>query len=228
MDSDEFIFAAVWPRELSRLRRELRCARGDADRALVDRAIALYECFFRARSTAARSDPVRAYAAPWATALERAAHWVAGWRPNALIHLLYSESSLRFESQLPDLLLGVHSGDLGDLSSAQLARIDELQRRTMREEVEISAEMAAVQEGLAEPFPRSDAELEGKVGELRRVMERADELRLRTLREVVGMLEPMQAVDLLVAAADLEIGLREFGLWQDGSRVGARGGERVG
>ncbi|XP_064948050.1 protein DOG1-like 2 [Musa acuminata AAA Group] len=223
MDSDEFIFVAVWPRELSRLRRDLRCARGDADRALVDRAIALYECFFRARSTAARSDPVRAYAAPWATALERAAHWVAGWRPNALIHLLYSESSLRFESQLPDLLLGVHSGDLGDLSSAQLGRIDELQRRTIRGELEISAEMAAVQEGLAEPFPRSDAELEGKVGELTRVMERADELRLRTLREVVDILEPVQAVDLLVAAADLEIGLREFGLSQDGSRVGPQG-----
>ncbi|WOK97901.1 transcription factor HBP-1b(c1)-like [Canna indica] len=216
MDSYQSVFTAVWPRQLRRLRRELRSGRADADRALVNRALALYESFFLARSAAARTDPVRAFAAPWATALERAAHWVAGWRPNALIHLLYSESSLRFESQLQNLLLGVHSGDLGDLSAAQLARINELQERTVREEVEIAAEMAAVQEGLAEPFPRSDAELEAKVGKLGRVLRRADELRLRTLREVVEILEPVQAVDLLVAAADLEIGMREIGLEHDG------------
>ncbi|KAG6480470.1 protein ZW2-like [Zingiber officinale] len=219
MNSNESIFTAVWPRQLRRLRRELRLGRASADRALIDRAVLQYESFFVARSAVARADPVLAFAAPWATALERAAHWVAGWRPNSLIHLLYSESSLRFESQLADILMGVHSGDLGDLSAAQLARIDELQRRTVREEVEIGAEMASVQEGVAEPFPLSDAEMEEKVAALGRVIGRADELRLRTLRELLSILEPLQAVDLLVAAADLEIGMREIGLEHDGERV---------
>lgn len=47
---------------------------------------------------------------------------------------------------------------------------------------------------------------------------RADALRLRTVKRAVEILEPAQAAELLVAAADMEIGFREFGLKYSSAR----------
>jgi hypothetical protein len=51
------------------------------------------------------------------------------------------------------------------------------------------------------------------------VLDRADALRLRTVKRAVEILEPAQAVQLLVAAADMEIRFREFGLVYGSGRV---------
>ncbi|KAM0886107.1 hypothetical protein ACQ4PT_029884 [Festuca glaucescens] len=137
------------PRGLRSLRRDLRSARWDDDPAQLSKLVNGFVSHFSDYCAArAETDPVWTLAAPWATPVERgAAYWLAGWRPTTLVHILYTESSRRFEAQLPDLLLGVRSGNLGDLSPSQLAQIDELQRRTVAEEDELSREMAAVQEG---------------------------------------------------------------------------------
>jgi len=110
----------LWFRGLRSLRRDLSSARWSDDpaqlEALVGRFVAHLESYCAAR---AEQDPVWTLSAPWASPAERgAAYWLAGWRPTTLVHLLYTESGRRFEAQLPDLLLGVRSGNLGDLSPA--------------------------------------------------------------------------------------------------------------
>jgi hypothetical protein len=177
----------------------------------VGRFVAHLESYCAAR---AELDPVWTLSAPWATPPERgAAYWLAGWRPTTLVHLLYTESGRRFEAQLPDLLLGVRSGNLGDLSPAQLVRVDDLQRRAVAEEDALSREMARVQEGHGVvAAPENEVDVAAVVGRVRVVLGRADALRLRTVRTAVELLEPAQAAELLVAAADMEIGFREFGL----------------
>jgi hypothetical protein len=205
----------LWIRGLRSLRRELRSARWSDDpaqiSALVGRFVAHLESYCAAR---AELDPVWTLSAPWATPPERgAAYWLAGWRPTTLVHLLYTESGRRFEAQLPDLLLGVRSGNLGDLSPAQLVRVDDLQRRAVAEEDALSREMARVQEGHGVvAAPENEVDVAAVVGRVRVVLGRADALRLRTVRTAVELLEPAQAAELLVAAADMEIGFREFGL----------------
>ena len=213
----------LWFRGLRSLRRDLSSARWSDDpaqlEALVGRFVAHLESYCAAR---AELDPVWTLSAPWASPAERgAAYWLAGWRPTTLVHLLYTESGRRFEAQLPDLLLGVRSGNLGDLSPAQLAQVDELQRRTVAEEDALSREMAEVQEGrgvVVAPAPPGggggelELDVRGLVRRVRSVLDRPDALRLRTMKRAVEILQPAQAAELLVAAADMEIGFREFGL----------------
>ncbi|KAJ1264052.1 hypothetical protein BS78_09G233200 [Paspalum vaginatum] len=215
----------LWFRGLRSLRRDLRSARWSDDpaqlAALVGRFVAHLESYCAAR---AELDPVWTLSAPWASPAEvGAAYWLAGWRPATLVHLLYTESGRRFEAQLPDLLLGVRSGNLGDLSPAQLARIDGLQRRTVAEEDALSREMAQVQEGhgvVAASASGGELDVAGLVRRVRAVLDRADALRLRTMKQAVEILEPAQAAELLVAAADMEIGFREFGLKHGSGRDG--------
>lgn len=66
--------------------------------------------------------------------------WIGGWRPSAGFHLLYSKSGPQLEEQLDSLIEGWGKGDLGDLSSSQLRQVDELQRRTIREERDFGAD----------------------------------------------------------------------------------------
>ncbi|KAJ6841737.1 protein DOG1-like 2 [Iris pallida] len=225
-----------WIQNQRKLRDDLSTAR-TADfadqtrlRSLVSRAVDLYDSHYRARSQLSRSDPIAALLPASSTPLEGAAHWISGWRPNVLIHLLYTESGLRFESHLQNFLIGSRSGDIGDISPAQLAATDELQRRTVRREIEIDEELGEVQAGPWgwDPFPPSDSDLDGRLERVVRVVVRADELRMRTLRAVVGILEPLQAVDLLVAAADFEVGISGLGaeLHQDpiGSTISDQAG----
>jgi hypothetical protein len=216
----------LWFRGLRSLRRDLRAARWTDDPAqlskLVDGFVSHFSSYCAART---ELDPVWTLSAPWATPVERgAAYWLAGWRPTTLVHILYTESGRRFEAQLPDLLLGVRSGNLGDLNPAQLAQIDELQRRTVAEEDELSREMAAVQEGQVAVGDNGELDVDGLVARVGAVLAGADALRLRTMKRAVEILEPAQAAELLVAAADMEIGFREFGLKHDSAGAGAGSG----
>ncbi|CAN1335575.1 Protein DOG1-like 2 [Linum perenne] len=135
------------------------------------------------------------FTAPWASSLERSLHWIAGWRPTTLFHLVYTESSILFESHIVDILKGMKTGDLGDLSPAQFRRVSELQCDTVKEENSITDELSEWQDGASEL---------------------ADDLRLKTVRRVVELLTPQQAVEFLIAAAELQFGVRRWGQDQDG------------
>ncbi|XP_055960806.1 protein DOG1-like 4 [Mercurialis annua] len=86
---------------------------------LVDKLMSHYAEYYRVKSVAAERDVLTVFTAPWASWLERSLHWIAGWRPTTLFHLVYTESSILFESHIVDILRGLRTGDLGDLSPTQ-------------------------------------------------------------------------------------------------------------
>lgn len=191
-------------------------------RDLVDQVVTHYEDYFQAKASLARSDVLALFAAPWASSLERALYWVVGFRPTTIFHLVYTESSIRFEARVGDILRGRHTGDLGELSPAQLARVSELQCLTVKEENEIGDELGAWQAAVA----GAEAQWAGLCGagpdgiealleRLAPVVEKADDLRMRTIRRVVELLTPQQATEFLISAAELQFGIQGWGLHHD-------------
>lgn len=112
-----------------------------------------------------------------------------------------------FDARLDDILRGNHRGDLVDVSKAQLTRIGALQEETVRREKSISVEMGRWQESIGDPL----VDLEEKVKEVELIIGKADELRMKTLMLLVASLNPIQAPEFLVAAAELQIGIHEWG-----------------
>ncbi|KAF3651473.1 Plant-specific transcription factor YABBY family protein isoform 1 [Capsicum annuum] len=122
---------------------------------LVQKVISHYHEFYRVKSLAAKNDILTIFAAPWATSLERSLHWIAGWRPTTAYHLIYTESSILFESHIIEILLGLRYRDLGDLSPGQLARVSELQCEVVQEENAITDELSNWQARGPHPSPFS-------------------------------------------------------------------------
>ncbi|KAL8459485.1 hypothetical protein ACS0TY_036825 [Phlomoides rotata] len=201
---------------------------------LVDRVIAHYEKYFSIKSEWVKTDVLLLLSPPWNSPLEDAFLWVGGWRPTTAFHLLYSKSSIQFEASFSDLLKGKEIGDLGDLSPEQVSLIDKLQRRTIKEEREITEKLAKQQGRVAD---REMVELSHKVSELTRVegesnggddggvdsvlktkeegfvmvLKRADDLRLGTLKGIVGILSAIQTVHFLIAAEELLRKMHDWG-----------------
>ncbi|KAJ1378886.1 hypothetical protein SESBI_47367 [Sesbania bispinosa] len=98
---------------------------------LVNKVMSHHEDYFHAKSVATEKDPLHVLASPWVTTMERSLYWITGWRPTTAFHLIYTESSHLFESHIIDILRGLHTGDLGDLSPVQFQRVSELQCETV-------------------------------------------------------------------------------------------------
>lgn len=201
-------------------------------RPLVQRVIRHYEHYYRAKSRWAKNDVVSMFNPSWRSSLEDAFLWIGGWRPTMAFHLLYSKSGLQLEARLDDLIRGICTGDLGDLGSGQVENLDRLQRETVREEKEITEELAKRQEAVADKSMvelthemmrdgavdeggRVEATLAPKEEAMLVVLQRADELRLRTLKAVINVLTPVQAVHFLIAAAALHLRVHEWGKKRD-------------
>ncbi|KAG8386433.1 hypothetical protein BUALT_Bualt03G0148200 [Buddleja alternifolia] len=177
-------------------------ADGDQIHQLVQKTTSHYADYYRAKAAAAKHDVLIFFSAPWTTPLERSLHWIGGWRPTTAFHLIYTESSILFESHVVDILRGFHTGDLGDLSPAQFRRVSELQCET-----DDAIDLVGV-------YGDVDRRLERLAG----ILEKADGLRLRTINNVVELLTPQQAAEFLVAAAELHFGIRGWGIEQDRQR----------
>ncbi|KAL6999636.1 hypothetical protein U1Q18_000795 [Sarracenia purpurea var. burkii] len=147
-------FYETWFNQLRRLVDEL--AHGPTPRAnttsdddhhnlgqLVEKLMAHYAEYYRVKSTAVKHDVLAVFSSPWSTSLERSLHWIGGWRPTTAFHLLYTQSSILFESQIADILRGVRTGDLADLSPDQFRCVSDLQCDTVGHE-------NAISDGLAE------------------------------------------------------------------------------
>lgn len=208
-------------------------------RPLIDKVVDHYNDFYQAKSDGAKVDVILMFSPTWLTSLEDALLWIAGWRPTTAIQLLYSKLGLQLEAKLTDLFPDFNSVNLGGLSSSQINRIDELKRRTIREERIISEKMATLQESAADTpkvdlsntiseMMRKDNEdgrresdrkveslMEPKKDELEKVLLMADGLRMKTLKAVVEILTPIQAVYFLIAAAELHLRLHDWGLKKD-------------
>ncbi|KAL3503108.1 hypothetical protein ACH5RR_037557 [Cinchona calisaya] len=186
---------------------------------LVQKTLSHYAEFHRVKSLVAKQDILSVFSAPWATTLERSLHWIAGWRPTTAFHLIYTEASIRFESQLVDILRGLSNGDLGDLSPAQFRRVSELQCETVRKENAITDELSQWQDGASDFLGMLRDADHKKMELLVRVVEKADHLRQETIETLVELLTLRQAAEFLIAAAHLEFGVRGWGVTYDRQRL---------
>ncbi|XP_008806140.1 protein DOG1-like 4 [Phoenix dactylifera] len=193
-------------------------------RSLVEMVLGHYEYYYRAKLASARRDVLTIFSTAWASSTEKLFLWAGGWRPSAAFQLLYSELGRRIERCLVQGVLRVQ--DLTRLSALQLEQVDRLQRKTIKTERKISEEEAKAQELVAWPqmveisheITESGREVaameEGLVGAkeaMKRVLERADQLRMETIKGVVGILRPRQAVQFLAAAGKLLLRVHRFG-----------------
>ncbi|KZV45029.1 hypothetical protein F511_20102 [Dorcoceras hygrometricum] len=242
VEQSQYLEKLVSATEENQQRREQGVSQQELDATilipLLERVIQHYEHYYRAKSRWAKNDVLVMFNPSWTSSLEDAFLWIGGWRPSMAFHLLYSKSGLQLEARIVDVLTGISTGDLGDLSPDQLAKVDELQKGTIREEKELSEKMAKKQEAVAD---KSMVELSHAATEMMRegtaadermveaalgqkeeglveVLRKADDLRLNTLRKVVGFLSPIQAVYFLIAAAELHLRFHEWGAKRD-SRI---------
>ncbi|KAK4714666.1 hypothetical protein R3W88_020573 [Solanum pinnatisectum] len=218
-------FYETWFDQLKKIVRQLsqvpRPATSDQHRELhqqlVQKVVShIYE-YYRVKSLAANNDILSVYSAPWSTSLERSLHWIAGWRPTTAFHLIYTESSILFESHIIDILRGLRYGDLGDLSPDQLARVSELQCEAVREENSITDEFNDWQDSASEILGLM-GDIEGKMEKLVEILEKADKLRMKTIENLVELLTPQQALEFLIASAHLQFGIRRWGINHDRQR----------
>ncbi|KAF5751739.1 transcription factor TGA1-like [Tripterygium wilfordii] len=178
-------------------------------RPLVQRVVGHYEYYYRSKSRWAKSDVLVMLSPSWRSSLEEAFSWIGGWRPSMAFHLLYSKSGLQLEPKLGDLIRGMSSGDLGDLSASQMTQVNELQRKTIKEEKDITEKFAKHQETVADTSMvelshvvsemmmndgdvsheleegRVESTLTPKEEGLEEILHKADDLRLRTLKGYV-------------------------------------------
>uniref|UniRef100_A0A0A0L3Q0 DOG1 domain-containing protein n=1 Tax=Cucumis sativus TaxID=3659 RepID=A0A0A0L3Q0_CUCSA len=213
--------------------------------ALMKRVMEHYEHYYKVKSRWVEKDTLGILSPSWISSFEDAFLWLGGWRPTMAFHLLYSKSGLQLEGRLLDLIHGLSTGDLADLSSHQVIKIDTLQRGVVKQEKEITEKMAKYQETIADPSMvelshmatkfkmgtsggggQNDGELNMVEEELKlalatkecglkEVVKMADELRLETLKQIIGILTLTQRVHFLIAAAELHLRIHEWGLKRD-------------
>ncbi|XP_022142363.1 protein DOG1-like 3 [Momordica charantia] len=143
------------------------------------------------------------------------------------IRLVYSVTGLDLEARLVEFLEGRRSvEEVRDVSPQQLEELNRLQMETVKEEERLTSELARVQEEIAEQTvvgiamrakeAAAEEELERALekqvdGEMLRIMEAADKLRMRTLNHLTEILRPLQAVMFLASSKRLHLCVRQWG-----------------
>lgn len=214
-------------RDLSELLQALTLTpQNDAELTkLAQKAIEHFESYISQRSSLSRNDVVSFFSPSWCTPWENSLFWIAGCRPSAFIRLIYALDGADIESKLSEILRGKTPGDIGDLSARQMRAVDELQRRTIREEERLTARLAGLQEDMADQpivaiakgidrIGEMSGEIEKVLNEHERsmaeVLEEADKLRLNTLKEILEILRPVQGVDFLAMSKKLHLCVHEW------------------
>ncbi|XP_042031111.1 protein DELAY OF GERMINATION 1-like [Salvia splendens] len=180
--------AATSPQELEHLR---------------DKCTKHFKEYAERRAAMARQDAPCLLSPPWCSAFENAFMWVGGCRPSLFIRLIYCVCGSELDGS-----------NLAVLSARQLEMISALQCKTVKEEDKFSTRIASLKaheeiadEPLATMAKKSVGEVEAAMAAheaaMAEVICEADKLRMETLKEVMGILSPLQAVDLLIAAKQL-------------------------
>ncbi|KAJ4776755.1 transcription factor-like protein [Rhynchospora pubera] len=195
---------------------------------LVERVVAHYENYYMTKSLCSQRDVTLMFSPTWTSSTENLFMWAGGWRPSTAFHLLYSKSSIQLEAQQDEILKGLCTADLSNLSAVQLQAVYDLHRSTINTERAISEKLAVVQKELAakEMVEVAGAVGEGMEGEMEKkrecafsVLQQADQLRIDTIKGIVGKLEFFQAVHFLIAAAELHLAVHEYGKAKDDATV---------
>ncbi|KAF0919908.1 hypothetical protein E2562_032320 [Oryza meyeriana var. granulata] len=126
-------------------------------RAAVERCIRGYAEYVTSRRTLAREDGAALLAPPWCTSFENSVLWLGGCRPSLTIRLLYSLSGEGLEEHIEEFISSAR-GALGDargmgllgITARQLELVNDLHRRTLRDENALSDRLATLQEDIAD------------------------------------------------------------------------------
>lgn len=157
---------------------------------------------------------------------EIACMWMGRWRPTSAVVLVYSTMGL---DQVGAAKVCNRNAVWGEnLNEQQLSGLGALQELAYKVESDISKELAGLQMLLVEQnvvravlvgesksdepkgMPDFDKQMDARLGELQRLLGKADELRLHTLRELLDLLTPSQGASCLVAAFELVFSLRSL------------------
>ncbi|KAF7845342.1 protein DOG1-like 4 [Senna tora] len=189
----------------------------DERRDLISRVLSHYEQYFAEKSKIAHRDILLVFSPPWFSSLERSFLWIAGFKPTMMIQLAIQA--------LDD-----------DLSEDQRQRLSEFSQETKMEERALNDELAKIHESVAAPPLVEAARSHGRLclsesviaeesggGEVRRALKialenlvgNADTLRIDTALKVMKILKPYQAVNALIAVAELQIKIRTSGTEND-------------
>uniref|UniRef100_A0A5B7BYH6 Putative transcription factor HBP-1b(C38)-like isoform X1 n=1 Tax=Davidia involucrata TaxID=16924 RepID=A0A5B7BYH6_DAVIN len=197
---------------------------------LTEKSIKHFQEYLDNRALLAQHDAPSFLSPSWCTTFENSFLWIGGCRPSLSIRLVYSLSGSELEANLTEFLQGERTGNLGEISAHQLNLINSLHCKTIREEDKLSTRMASLQEDIADEPLVMIAKNSSQVGEssvdvyraldthalaLASILVDADKLRLSTLKELMDILTPLQAVDLLAASKKLHLSMHEWGKRRD-------------
>ncbi|CAI9263652.1 unnamed protein product [Lactuca saligna] len=199
---------------LDELRSNLRTSDHSSDdehlRDLIARVLSHYQQYYEEKSRISNHDVSLVFSPPWFSSFERSFFWIAGFKPVLTFRIVGST--------------------VGDMSPAQVERMERLKAETKADERELDNELARIQESVAAPpiveiarrggNPLVDGEydeMESVIETLRAQMEvvvaNADMLRTRTAEKVVEILTPVQNLRFLAAVTELQLKIRMCG-WQ--------------
>ncbi|KAG6397854.1 hypothetical protein SASPL_139304 [Salvia splendens] len=196
---------------------------------LRDKCVAHFGEYAERRAAMARQNPPCFLSPPWCSALQNAfisrEYHVVPQHLTCLV--LRSFTLFNFIAHIhPDSSvdgnIGERMGNLADLTARQLVLINALHCKTVKEEDKFSTRITSLQEEIAdEPLATMAKQSVGEVeramamvaheAAMAEVLLAADRLRMETLKEVMGILTPLQAVDLLIAGKKLHISMHCWG-----------------
>ncbi|KAK4387141.1 protein DOG1-like 3 [Sesamum angolense] len=196
---------------------------------LSDKSFKRFEEYHERRALLAKQDAPLLLSPAWCAPFENAFFWIGGSRPSLYVRIIYLVCGSEVDgSQLAELFQNKRKGSLLEISAQQIDMIDTLHCKTIREEQKMSARMESLQEEIAdEPLAVMDQQVgDSSLQDLDRTMDThylslasiltdADQLRLSTLKELIGLLTPLQAVELLFAIKKLYLSMHEWGKRDD-------------
>ncbi|KAL1224783.1 Protein DOG1-like 3 [Cardamine amara subsp. amara] len=199
---------------------------------LVGKIVNDFQVYVEKRSELSHRCCAAYFAPSWHSPLENSLLWMGGCRPSSFIRLIYALCGSKAEAQLSKYLLNIddenfdidHDGSMSDLTATQLAKINELQMKVVKEEDKISKESANLQDDVSDiPIAAyaTDVAVEAdvEVGDvldkheerMAVVLVEADKLRFETLRKILEVVTPVQAAEFLLAGKKLRMSLQEWG-----------------
>ncbi|KAM5560455.1 protein RESPONSE TO ABA AND SALT 1-like [Rosa sericea] len=189
-------------------------------RDLVSRVLLHYQQYYEEKSRIAQRDVFLVFSPTWFTSLERALLWIAGFKPGLAFRLV--------------------SDSVPDLSEEQRVRMTRLMEETRVEERALDDKLAKIHESVAAPplvdvARRHARYLNGEIAEepaatrslksaLEGVLANANLLRTTVATKLVEMLSGAQAVRFLVAVAQFQLKIRNWGLERDAAEKQRRSG----
>ncbi|XP_049368522.1 protein ZW2-like [Solanum verrucosum] len=185
-------------------------------RNLISRILAHYQEYYEEKSRMSHINVFYMFSPSWFTPLEKSFLWIAGFKPGLAFPLVMNS--------------------VNDLSENQIERINRLRIETKIEERNLMDKLAKIQESVAAPplmglaqqygmemlrdgeITEVDEEIEILRTAVENVVTDADRLRTRTADSVVGILNLLQSLKFLAAAAQLQLRIRMVGMQREAER----------